>query len=54
MTLNNKVGCIISLNLPPNPPGGLSNPLIFNKSPLGDLGVDKEKEANETDSFRVR
>jgi len=31
--------------LPPNPPGGLSNPLIFNKSPLGDLGVDIEKEA---------
>jgi|WetSurMetagenome_2_1015567.scaffolds.fasta_scaffold384070_2 hypothetical protein len=33
---------------PQTPQGGLSNSLIFNKSPLGDLGVDIEKGAFKT------
>jgi len=34
--------------LPPTPQGGLSKPQVFNKSPLGDLGVDIEKVTSET------
>ncbi len=46
------LGLSLMSDFTPKPPiGGLSNTLIFNKSPLGDLGVDLEKEAFETARF---
>jgi hypothetical protein len=39
----------IVLFYPPTPQGGLFNSLFFNKSPLGDLGVDNKRGIFSTD-----
>jgi hypothetical protein len=38
--------------LPPAPKGGLNNNLIFNKSPLGDLGAVNKKGVLFKDTFK--
>jgi hypothetical protein len=37
--------------LPPPPQGGLNKPSLFNKSPLGDLGVELRKQKWEIGKF---
>jgi len=49
-----KGGCLIRLILPPTHQGGLFMSLVFNKSPLGDLGVVLKEEAFDAASCGVK